>query len=49
MRKGRIPGGSKATMLAALGPQSMVFSGVVDLTSHRTTQPDESHEAIVSP
>jgi len=47
--KGNIPGGSKATMLAALGPQSIVLSGVVALTSHRMTQPDESQEATVSP
>jgi len=44
-----IPGGSKATIFAELGPKSMVFCGAMALTSHKITVPCESHEAIVSP
>jgi len=45
----RVPGGSKATMLADRGPQSTVFIGAVRLTSHIITLPAESHEAIMLP
>jgi len=34
-----IPGGSKATMFAELGPKSTVFRGAMALTSHRITVP----------